>query len=194
MLFSFYNWLIITWPSSTAVFDTFEAIAVYTAAYITVIHIYRVIFILLLWIYRDIYLFLKFSHISETWRIISFLVFMIPILVVLYVWYLFNPEETGFQYIYSISLIDKFNVEFIVGIDGISVCFLLLTVFIMALCCFAAIPLQTNYKEFMVCLFLIEIFLILSFIMVDLLFFYVFFWKCFNTYVCTYWFLRVSRA
>lgn len=112
---------------------------------------------------------------TEHLRFATGCIFMSTIFVTLYIWYYFNPEETGFQFVYNIPLIKKYNIEFIIGIDGISLCFLLLTTFIMMLCWFASLHIRINYKEFILCLLLIEFFLILSFIMIDLFFFYIFF-------------------
>jgi len=100
---------------------------------------------------------------------------VVPIFAILRLWSAFDYQTEGFQFVYRISLIDKLGIDFIIGVDGISLCFLILTVFIMALCWFASLQIKTNYKQFIVCLFLIEVFLILSFTMVDLFFFYVFF-------------------
>jgi len=84
-------------------------------------------------------------------------------------------EQVGFQFVARWTLIKKFNIELILGIDGISMCFLILTSFIMVLCWFAALQIRVRYREFVLCLLLIEIFLLLSFTMLDLFFFYVFF-------------------
>ena len=108
-------------------------------------------------------------------KVISGSIFFLSMVFSLVIWYLFDPEETGFQFINAIPLIQTYCIDFIIGIDGISLCFLLLTTFIMLLCWFAALQVKINYREFIICLLLIELFLILSFVMIDLFFFYVFF-------------------
>ena len=111
-------------------------------------------------------------------KVISGSIFFLSMVFSLVIWYLFDPEETGFQFINAIPLIQTYCIDFIIGIDGISLCFLLLTTFIMLLCWFAALQVKINYREFIICLLLIELFLILSFVMIDL-FFFTYFSKAF---------------
>lgn len=157
------------------VFDIFHSIIIYLLAYITVIYIFRIIFVILVWLYRDIFLYFKNHNPLERWRALSGLLFLLPIIFSLHVWFYYDLEDTNFQFIKRFCLIKKFNVDFVIGLDGISVCFILLTAFIMMLCWFAGLQIRTHYKEFIFCLILIELFLILSFIMLDLFFFYVVF-------------------
>jgi len=53
-------------------------------------------------------------------------------------WLNFDKSELGYQYISQIPLISEYNLTFSLGVDGISLLFLLLTVFIMPICIFAA--------------------------------------------------------
>ena len=118
------------------------------------------------------------SNLKNAFKFFSGAVFAALFIWSLYLWAQFDSQcigDFGFHYIYKIGIIEQYNIEFTVGIDGLSLCFLLLTTFIMMLCWSAAQTQQKNYKSFIICLLLIEIFLILSFIVIDLLFFYVFF-------------------
>jgi NADH:ubiquinone oxidoreductase subunit 4 (subunit M) len=72
-------------------------------------------------------------------------------------------------------LIPEYNLNLSFGLDGISLCFLLLTAFIMPICIFASHTITQNYKTFIIYLLLIELFLAISFLVTNLLFFYVFF-------------------
>jgi NADH-quinone oxidoreductase subunit M len=69
----------------------------------------------------------------------------------------------------------EYDLNLTFGLDGISLCFLLLTAFIMPICIFASKSIITNYKQFIVYLLLIELFLTLTFLTTNLFFFYVFF-------------------
>lgn len=111
----------------------------------------------------------------KMWRVNTAILFCLMLIFSLYIWYIFNPEEVGFQFVYTVPLLENYGIDFIIGLDGISLCFLLLTTFIMFLCWFAAAQIKVNSKEFLFCLVLIELFLIISFIVLDLFFFYVFF-------------------
>ena len=112
---------------------------------------------------------------EKTVREISLIVTSIVLLMSIYVWYLFDKSEIEFQFICYLPLIPEYNLNLSLGIDGISLCFLLLTTFIMPICIFASGNLNINYKQFIIYVLLIELFLIVSFLVTNLFFFYVFF-------------------
>lgn len=107
--------------------------------------------------------------------IFSFFSMFVPALNALSNWYFFDKTALGFQYIYQLPLLKQYNIDFILGLDGISLCFLLLTVFTFPLCWLSATTISYKFQDFILYLLLIELFLILSFTVIDLLFFYVFF-------------------
>jgi proton-translocating NADH-quinone oxidoreductase chain M len=90
-------------------------------------------------------------------------------------WYLFDKSETDFQFACALPLIPDYGLNLSFGLDGISLCFILLTAFIMPICVFACGTFTANYKQFIVYLLLIELFLLISFLVTNLFFFYVFF-------------------
>jgi NADH:ubiquinone oxidoreductase subunit 4 (subunit M) len=94
--------------------------------------------------------------------------------------YFFDVPRTivtpsGFHFPYNIPLIPEYNINLSFGIDGISLCFLLLTGFIMTLCLFALSPREENFKTYLIYLYFVYIFLTISFCVTNLLFFFVFF-------------------
>jgi len=176
MKMNLYNLLIIQSLQHNQI-GTFDWIIRYLVVYSIILSILRGLLNLSIWWYHKFSFlqYLREYNTLETWRSISYALFLTPIFVVLHIWSIFDYSKEGFQFVYRIHLVEKLNIDFVIGIDGISLCFITLTVFIMALCCFASIHIVENYKKFIFCLFLIEIFLILSFIMIYLFFFYVFF-------------------
>ena len=90
-------------------------------------------------------------------------------------WYHFDYEQIGFQYFFEIPLIPEYNLVLSCGLDGISMCFLLLTAFIMPICLLSCGTIYVNYKQFVVYVLLVEIFLVMSFCVTNLFFFFVFF-------------------
>jgi proton-translocating NADH-quinone oxidoreductase chain M len=90
-------------------------------------------------------------------------------------WYHFDQAETTFQYVCHLPIIPEYNLNLSFGVDGISLCFLLLTAFIMPICIFACESITVGYKNFILYVLLIEFFLVISFLVTNLLFFYVFF-------------------
>jgi len=89
--------------------------------------------------------------------------------------YGFNTLKEDYQFECYIPLIPEYDLNLTFGVDGISLCFLLLTAFIMPICIFAAKTITKNYKQFIIYLLLIELFLTLTFLTTNLFFFYVFF-------------------
>jgi len=69
-----------------------------------------------------------------------------------------------------------FNVYYSIGIDGISIFFIILTAFLIPICILASWEsIQYKVKEFILLLFITEFLLINVFIVLDLFFFYIFF-------------------
>lgn len=106
---------------------------------------------------------------------IALIISIVLLLITIDIWYYFDKSEPGFQFICQVPIIPDYNLNLSLGVDGISLCFLLLTTFIMPICIFAAGNVVLNYKQFVIYLLLIELFLILSFTITNLFFFYVFF-------------------
>jgi NADH:ubiquinone oxidoreductase subunit 4 (subunit M) len=100
---------------------------------------------------------------------------IICFIFILILFYEFDKSTLGFQFSQEINIITNYNIFFSVGIDGISLCFMLLTAFIMPLCIIAAESIKRFSKEFLIYLLLIEFLLLISFSTTDLFFFYVFF-------------------
>lgn len=90
-------------------------------------------------------------------------------------WYVFDASEPGFQQAFKIPVVNRLNINFSLGVDGISLAFVLLTTFIMALCILNCNPNVSKAKEFVFYLMVIELFLMISFLTTDLFCFYVFF-------------------
>ncbi|RYX84644.1 hypothetical protein EON73_03200 [bacterium] len=87
----------------------------------------------------------------------------------------FDQSALDFQKVYVYTIIEKYNLTVEFGVDGISICFLVLTTSIMTICWMAAWTVRKNHKESVIYLILINLFLILSFTVLDIFFFYVFF-------------------
>ena len=90
-------------------------------------------------------------------------------------WNKFDKSRAGFQFICEIPIIPEYHVTLSFGLDGVSLCFLLLTGFIMPFCVFASNTVRKNYKKFIIQLFVVEIFITTSFLTTNILFFFVFF-------------------
>jgi NADH-quinone oxidoreductase subunit M len=90
-------------------------------------------------------------------------------------WARFNPALAGFQLLeqrdwFSHAILYK------LGVDGISMPFVLLTTFLMPICIAASwAPIQTRVKEYMIAFLVLETLMIGVFVALDLVLFYLFF-------------------
>lgn len=81
----------------------------------------------------------------------------------------YNPI-LGIQFVESFNIMGKF---FVVGLDGISINFILLTAFIFPICVLTSYTITTFVKEYFICLLTIQVFLFGVFSVMDLLGFYI---------------------
>jgi proton-translocating NADH-quinone oxidoreductase chain M len=94
----------------------------------------------------------------------------------LFLWIFFDCSCGKFQFIEYFDWIVFFNINFFLGIDGVSLFFLLLTTFLTLLCVLASWSnIKIQLKKYYICLLLIEFFLIVVFSVLDILVFYIFF-------------------
>jgi len=95
--------------------------------------------------------------------------------VSLFVWYLFDPSTSEFQFVEERNWI-KGLISFKFGIDGISILFILLTTFITPVCIISAInSVKFRVKEFLIAILVMETLMIGVFCSLDLVIFYLFF-------------------
>nr|QJH88500.1 Nad4 [Pterocladiophila hemisphaerica] len=89
---------------------------------------------------------------------------------------LFNTSITTFQFIFTFFLMSFTNLYYTVGIDGISLYFILLTTFLCVICVLLSWnSIKFMLKEYLICFLMIEFFLIQVFIVLDIFLFYIFF-------------------
>lgn len=87
----------------------------------------------------------------------------------------FNQSVAGFQFLVSSLSIPFTNLSFTLGADGLSMIFLLLTLFVFPTCFASAWALTQQSASFFTQLLAMEILLALTFTTLDLFYFYVFF-------------------
>jgi NADH-quinone oxidoreductase subunit M len=85
----------------------------------------------------------------------------------------FDPKDTGFQFVESRQWIMGFNYK--LGVDGISILFVMLTTFMMPLTIAACWDVKTRVKEYMIAFLVLETLMIGVFVALDLVLFYLFF-------------------
>lgn len=102
----------------------------------------------------------------------SLLTFLISVIL----WIGFDSFVSKFQFITKIQWLSSLNINFILGIDGIGLLFVVLTTLIFPICILSSWKnINKNFKEYMILLLILESLLIIVFTILDLLLFYIFF-------------------
>ena len=93
----------------------------------------------------------------------------------IYLWISFDPHTSEFQFVETREWLKGF-IDYKLGIDGISILFILLTTLIIPICIFSVISsIKIRLKEFLVTLLILETLMIGVFCSLDLLIFFLFF-------------------
>jgi proton-translocating NADH-quinone oxidoreductase chain M len=93
-----------------------------------------------------------------------------------FLWVLFDRSTAKFQFVEEFLWIPSSNINFFIGIDGISLFFVLLTTLLVPLCLLGSWhSVKVYVKEYMIAFLVMEALLIIVFCILDLLLFYVFF-------------------
>ena len=96
-------------------------------------------------------------------------------LLSLFIWYSLDRSSSEFQFIEEKSWISDF-IKFKLGVDGISILFIVLTAFITPICIISCInSVKVRVKEFLIAILILETFMIGVFCSLDLVVFYLFF-------------------
>jgi len=96
-------------------------------------------------------------------------------LLALFLWYSFDVSTSDFQFVEEKNWMKGF-INFQLGIDGISILFILLTTFITPICVFSGInSIKFKIKEFLIAILVMETLMLGVFCSLDLVVFYLFF-------------------
>jgi len=101
----------------------------------------------------------------------SFATFLLSI----FLWYSLDLSTSEFQFVEEKTWINDF-IKFKLGIDGISILFIVLTTFITPICIISCVnSVKVRVKEFLIAILILETFMIGVFCSLDLVIFYLFF-------------------
>lgn len=107
-------------------------------------------------------------------KVISLAVTIIDLIISLVIWLLFNNSSKHFQYVQEHYVIGYY--DFYLGIDGLSIYFVLLTTLIMPIAIISNWKsIDNKIKYFLIIMLLLETLLLMIFLVLDLLMFYIFF-------------------
>ncbi|MFC6490186.1 NADH-quinone oxidoreductase subunit M [Nitratireductor sp. GCM10026969] len=108
-------------------------------------------------------------------RNVALLTTVFTFILSLFVWIGFDPSVPGFQMVEKREWLDA-GISYHMGIDGISVLFVILTTFLMPFCILASWEaIDNRVKEYMIAFLILETLMIGVFCALDIVLFYVFF-------------------
>ena len=124
-------------------------------------------------------IFLLFSKTNNennlTIKYVALFTSAVNFLLSIYLWYLFDPSTSEFQFIEDRTWLVGF-VNYKVGVDGISILFIILTTFITPLCIISVNnTIKVKLRDFLIAILIMESFMIGVFCSLDLVIFYLFF-------------------
>ena len=94
----------------------------------------------------------------------------------LFVWFHFDTTTADFQFVHTLTWMPDFNIGYKMGIDGISMLFVMLTTLLTPICILASWEnIDDRVKEYMISFLVLETFMIGMFCALDLVVFYIFF-------------------
>lgn len=100
----------------------------------------------------------------------------ITFLLSLMLWVGFDPSAPGFQFVYKANWIPQLDIAFHMGVDGISLLFVLLSTLLIPVCIVASwTSIESRVKEYMIAFLGLESLMVGMFCALDLFLFYIFF-------------------
>ena len=101
---------------------------------------------------------------------------LVTFLLSLILWNRFDRASADFQFVERVSWLPEFGVGYHMGVDGISVLFVLLSTLLTPLCILASWDsVQTRVREYMIAFLVLETMMVGMFCALDFIVFYVFF-------------------
>ena len=112
---------------------------------------------------------------NSTAKYVSLFTTAVNFLISIYLWVSFDPSTSNFQFIEDRTWIKGF-INYKVGVDGISILFIILTTFITPLCIISVNnSVKKRLRDFLIAILILESFMIGVFCALDLVVFYLFF-------------------
>src|SRR3546814_5166259 len=101
---------------------------------------------------------------------------LVTFVVSLFLWFNFDRDSADFQFVEQADWIPAFNINYHMGVDGISMMFVLLSTLLTPLCVLASWEaVKSRVKEYMTAFLVLETLMVGMFCALDLVVFYIFF-------------------
>ncbi len=125
---------------------------------------------------------------KENIRVYGIAVAAIEFVLSLFLWFMFDPSNGGFQFVEFIPLIPDYGINYQLGVDGISLFIIILSTFI-TLIGLISLTIEKNIKNMIISLLFLEMTMVGVFVALDAIVFYVF-WELSLVpmlYIIGYW-------
>ena len=116
------------------------------------------------------------KNISKNLRELAIWIALVELFLSIILVFQFNFNSAEFQFVEKINILNKFNVSYHLGIDAISLIFILLTTFLFPVCLFySKLSIKFRTREFVIAMLILEALIIGVFCSLDIVLFYIFF-------------------
>ena len=116
------------------------------------------------------------KNISKNLRELAIWIALVELFLSIILVFQFNFSAAEFQFVEKINILNKFNVSYHLGIDAISLIFILLTTFLFPVCFFySKLSIKFRTREFVIAMLILEALIIGVFCSLDIVLFYIFF-------------------
>ena len=116
------------------------------------------------------------KEVTKNVRDLALWVSLVELLLVILLLYQFNSSSEAFQFIEKKVIFSKFGISYFLGVDAISITFILLTAILFPICIFySKLSIKLRTKEFMISFLVLESLVIGVFSCLDIILFYIFF-------------------
>jgi NADH-quinone oxidoreductase subunit M len=101
---------------------------------------------------------------------------LVTFVLSLVLWFQFDRNSPDFQFVERVEWLPEFGVSYLMGVDGVSVLFVLLSTALTPLCILASWEaIQTRVREYMIAFLVLETMMVGMFCALDFMLFYIFF-------------------
>jgi NADH-quinone oxidoreductase subunit M len=114
------------------------------------------------------------SHAQDLIKKVAFVVTLPPLVLGVWLFQHFNRATPDLQFVVKVPWIASYNIEYFVGVDGISISMVLLTVFLCPICILASWGIERAVKGYFVLFLLLDAAMVGIFCAMDFFLFYVF--------------------
>jgi NADH-quinone oxidoreductase subunit M len=116
------------------------------------------------------------EHTARNARAIALWTSLLTFALSLLLWVYFDPNNAGFQFVERLTWVPQYGISYHMGIDGISLFFVLLSTLLTPICVLASWEaIESRVKEYMMAFLVLESMMVGLFCALDLALFYIFF-------------------